>query len=316
MLTIERDSKKWQKVSFNKEIAHYPVMHKEVMHYLIPIVRKVIVDCTLGIGSHALKLLPHLKEGTILIGIDKDGDSLEVARQRLRSFKDKVVLVKDDFRNIDVILDNLGFNKADAFLFDLGVSSFQLSDPQRGFSFLREGPLDMRMDRESFLCAYDLVNNLSERELAIIFEKFGQERYSRRIAHFLVEERKKSPLSTTGQLRDTILRAIPKRNTYHRIHPATRIFQALRIAVNRELDCLKEGLEKAIPRLSGGGRIIVISFHSLEDRIVKNTFRKFSASKVLNILTKKPLVPTLEEITENVRSRSAKLRAAERIFSE
>ncbi|MCD6228825.1 MAG: 16S rRNA (cytosine(1402)-N(4))-methyltransferase [Candidatus Omnitrophota bacterium] len=313
MLTIERDSKKWQKVSFDKKIMHYPVMYKEVITYLTPATRKVIVDCTLGIASHALKILPHLKEGAIFIGIDKDGDSLEVARQRLGNFKDKVILVKDDFRNIDVVLDSLGITRADAFFFDLGVSSFQLSDPQRGFSFLREGPLDMRMDRESFLCAYDLVNNLSEKELAIIFERFGQERYSRRIAHFLVEERKKSPLSTTGQLRDTILRAIPKRYTSHRIHPATKIFQALRIVVNRELDCLKEGVEKAICRLSRGGRIVVISFHSLEDRIVKNTFKKFSASKVLNILTKKPLVPTSEELAENIRSRSAKLRAAERI---
>lgn len=324
MQTIVKDLKKWRRGSFNKEffncpvmssqeILHYPVMHREVIEYLNPGHKRIIVDCTVGVGSHALKILPYLGEGSLFIGIDKDIDSLNIARERLKDYQKKVILVKDDFRNLDKVLDNLKVLEVDAFLFDLGISSYQLANPERGFSFLKEGPLDMRMDREAFLCAYDLINNLSEKELQSIFEKFGQERYSRRIAALLVETRKRYPFFTTAQLKDVILKAFPKSGKRYRIHPATRVFQALRIAVNRELDCLTEGLEKALRRLSLGGRIVVISFHSLEDRIVKHIFKSSVFKKNLRILTKKPRVPGELELKENTRSRSAKLRAGERV---
>jgi 16S rRNA (cytosine1402-N4)-methyltransferase len=323
MQIIEKDLKKWQKdyfsqesVSFpmNKENLHYPVMWREVLQFLNPGNKKVIVDCTVGLGGHALKILPRLKGESLYIGIDKDNDSLHIAQSRLKDFQDKLVLLNDDFRNIDKILQGLNVGEVDAFLFDLGLSRYQLDNADRGFSFLREGPLDMRMDKSSFLCAYDLVNNLSEKELSLIFEKFGEERYSRRIARLLVQERRKNPFFSTGQLKDVVLRAIPARNVRQRIHPATRVFQALRIAVNRELDCLSEGLEKAVEYLSARGRIVVVSFHSLEDRIVKRVFRRHSHARILKVLTKKPLIPGANELKENISSRSAKLRAVERFL--
>lgn len=313
MLVIDKDSKKWQKDFSKGEMLHYPVMYGEIVEYLNLKDKRVVVDCTIGVGSHALKILPHMRMDSVYIGIDKDGESLNLAQSRLADFEGKAILVNDDFRNLDHILQNLHIKEVDAFLFDLGLSMYQLSDSERGFSFSQEGPLDMRMDRRAFLCAYDLVNNLSEKELGVIFEKFGEEHYSRRIAHLLVKQRQKSPFFTTRQLRDVILHALPKKRIKYRIHPATRVFQALRIAVNRELDCLQEGIQKAIDRLSSGGRIVVISFHSLEDRIVKHTFKKYSLIKELSILTKKPLTPSDAEVRENSASRSAKLRAAEKI---
>ncbi len=314
MLTIEKDLKKLQK-NFSEEtiLYHYPVLYQEVLSYINPSRRKIIVDCTVGVGSHALKIIERMPADSLYIGIDKDKESLEIAEKRIkeRGFTN-VILIKEDFRNVDSVLKELKIEHPDVFFFDLGISSFQLSSADRGFSFLKEGPLDMRMDRESFLCAYDLVNNLSEKELRKIFELFGEERFSKRIAHFIVERRKKEPIFSTLQLRDIILKAIP----YHsreRIHPATRVFQALRIAVNRELDCLQQGLRKAIQLVAQGGVIVVISFHSLEDRIVKHTFKEFAQSKTIKILTKKPITPSSKELTENLSSRSAKLRAAEKL---
>jgi len=288
-------------------------MYKEVIELLSPSLRKTFVDCTVGVASHALKIVERMPLGSIFVGIDKDNQSLKIAKGRLKNiYERKIILVKEDFKDLDKILKELGIKNADAFFFDLGVSSYQLSQSQRGFSFLREGPLDMRMDGDAFLCAYDLVNNLSEKELCKIFQKFGEERFSHRIAHLLVERRKKQPIFTTTQLRDLIVKAVPKRFPY-RVHPATRVFQALRIAVNRELDCLEEGLNKAIGFLSCGGRIGVISFHSLEDRIVKNIFKSYASQKKLKIITPKPLRPKEEEIEENFSSRSAKLRVAEKL---
>lgn len=296
-----------------KEAYHYPVMYREVLELLDVGKRKVVVDCTAGIGSHSYKLLEAMDKEGFLVGIDRDWDSLNVAKARLEPFRGRFSLVRDNFANLDKILSDLNIEEADAFLFDLGISTYQLSDSTRGFSFLREGPLDMRMDRDSFLSAYDLVNNLSEVELGNIFRKFGEERYSRRVAHFLVEVRKDKPISTTGQLRDLIIQATPGRARGGRIHPATRIFQALRIAVNRELEAVEAALSCAISHLASGGRIGVISFHSLEDRIVKHLYRDYSAKNILKIINRKPFIPTEEERDENPPSRSAKLRVAERI---
>jgi len=295
-----------------KEEIHYPVMHREVINFLEPNSRKIIVDCTLGVGSCALKILPLLKEDSIYIGIDKDSSSLEIAKERLSKYK-QVIFIKDDFKNLDNILKNLKIDYIDGFLFDLGISSFQLDNPDRGFSFLREGPLDMRMDRDTFLSAYDLVNNLSEIELASIFKKFGEERYSNCIAHNIVEERKKNPINTTSDLSSIILKSIPYKAKFSNIHPATRVFLALRIATNRELESLDIALKKAIYFLNRGGRILVISFHSLEDRIVKNVFRYFQKEGNAKIITKKPVLPQEDEVIENPRSRSAKLRVIEKL---
>ncbi|MFA5337079.1 MAG: 16S rRNA (cytosine(1402)-N(4))-methyltransferase RsmH [Candidatus Omnitrophota bacterium] len=296
-----------------KEVFHYPVMHREIIELLDIKNKKIIVDCTAGLGSHALRFAEIMQPDSYYIGIDKDEETLKIVNDKLVKTNIKFSLVKGNFSDVDGILKKLGILKADVFLFDLGISMYQLTDPERGFSFTREGPLDMRMDRESFISAYDLVNNLSEFELENIFRKFGEERYARKVAHVLVEKRQKEPISSTTQLTQVILSAMPPTVFKYKIHPATRIFQALRIAVNRELEVLKTGLEKAVNLLSSGGRIGVISFHSLEDRIVKHTFKEFDSRGILKILTKKPITPGKEELEENIASRSGKLRIAEKI---
>jgi len=296
-----------------KEVFHYPVMHREIIELLDIKNKKIIVDCTAGLGSHALKVAEIIQPDSYYIGIDKDEETLKIVNDKLTKTNIKFSLVKGNFSDVDGILKKLGISKADVFLFDLGISMYQLTDPERGFSFMKEGPLDMRMDRESFISAYDLVNNLSEFELENIFRKFGEEKYARRVAHVLVEKRREEPISSTTQLTKVILSAMPHTVFKYKIHPATRIFQALRIAVNRELEALKAGIEKAINLLSSGGRIGVISFHSLEDRIVKHTFKEFDSRGILKILTKKPITPGKEELVENIASRSGKLRVAEKI---
>lgn len=296
-----------------KEIFHYPVMYREVIELLDIKNKKIIVDCTAGLGSHALKFADFMQPDSYYIGIDKDAESLKIINDKLNKLNIKFTLVNGDFANVDNILKNLGLPGADVFLFDLGISMYQLVNPERGFSFAKEGPLDMRMDRASFISAYDLVNNLSEFELENIFKKFGEERYSRRIAHVLIEKRQKEPISTTTQLTQAIISAMPGSAFKYKIHPATRIFQALRIAVNRELEVLKTGLDRAIGLLNPGGRIGVISFHSLEDRIVKHAFREFGSHGILKIINKKPVTPGKEELEENIASRSSKLRVAEKI---
>lgn len=308
MAVLEVCIKKETKGSMAKEY-HYPVMHREILEYLEVKDKKVVVDCTVGLGSHTFKLLENM-EGGALVGIDRDRDSLAAAEKKLSPFKGRFTLVKDSFANLDKVLNNLGITEVDAFLFDLGISTYQLSNPRRGFSFLNEGPLDMRMDKDSLFSAYDLVNNLSEAELGNIFRKFGEERYFRKIAHFIVQERKNGSISTTTQLARIVTRAFGAKARASRIHPATRVFQALRIAVNRELEMLETSFAKAISFLSKEGKIAVISFHSLEDRIVKNTFKEYASRGVLKIITKKPLVPSESEKDENPASRSAKLRVA------
>lgn len=295
------------------KVFHYPVMYKEVMEILRLRERKIVVDCTVGVGSHANKFLQVMPSDSLLVGIDRDEESLKVAHKRLEHFGERVVLVKGDFRDLDSILGNLKISQPEAIFFDLGLSKYQLSNPERGFSFSKEGPLDMRIDRESSLSAYDLVNNLSENELEAIFKKFGEERHSRRIAHLLVEKRKKEPIFSTTQLSKIVIEALPPKSLRYKIHPATRVFQALRIMVNRELDALETGIKKAITTLSKEGRIAVIAFHSLEDRIAKYTFREFMSRHIIKVLLKKPLIPKEEEVKENISSRSAKLRAAEKL---
>ena len=292
---------------------HLPVMFKEVVEHLNLKPGKVIVDATLGTGGHSLEILKHILPGGRLIGIDRDRESLEIAGQRLSDFKEAVDLVCADFRNIDSILAELGIKEIDGILFDLGISLYQLENAQRGFSFSLDGPLDMRMDRTSFISAYDLVNNLNEEELSNLLWSFGQERWHNRIANLLIKERQKSPIATTSQLTKIVLRAMPHRFQYQKIHPATRTFQAIRIAVNRELEALDETISKSINLLKRQGRICVISFHSLEDRIVKWDFRRSANEHAISIITKKPLVTSLEEKKNNSSSRSAKLRIAQKI---
>ena len=287
-------------------------MLKEVLGYLNLSPGKVIVDATIGTGGHSLAILERIAPAGKLIGIDRDEESLAVAKERLQVFGDACEFVHGNFADIDTILEGLNIKKIDGMLFDLGVSSFQLENPERGFSFQYEGPLDMRLDRKSFISAYDLVNNLNEEEISTLLWSFGQERWHNRIAHLLVKERERQPIATTLQLSNIVARAIPYRYRHYRIHPATRTFQAMRIAVNRELEPLEMAIEKAIGLLNRRGRVCVIAFHSLEDREVKLSYRKCASEALINIITPKPLNPTLAEIKDNLKSRSAKLRVAER----
>ena len=291
--------------------SHSPVMVSQVLDFLNLKPGMTVVDATLGMAGHSQKILEKISPGGRLVGIDRDKESLGLAESRLQKYGSSVNFVQGDFRNIDTILGQLKIKKVDAVLFDLGLSSYQLETPERGFSIKYEGPLDMRMDRDSYISAYDLVNNLTKDELSNIIKSFGQERWHNRIAERLVYMRRKNPIATTVQLSKIILDAIPYRKGYWRIHPATRTFQALRIAVNRELDAFTEGVFKAVNLIASGGRVVVISFHTLEDRISKNVIRDFSHKKKLKILTKKPLRPDKEEVMQNPRSRSACLRAAE-----
>jgi 16S rRNA (cytosine1402-N4)-methyltransferase len=292
---------------------HKPVMCQEILEYLKLTGEMTVVDATIGCGGHSSKILEHLLPRGRLIGIDRDQEVLKIAKARLSSFDKDISLIHGNFRDLDKILAMAGIDKVDAIIFDLGLSSVQLSNPERGFSFQLDGPLDMRMDRSSFIQAYDLINNLNEEEISSLLWSFGQERFHNRIAHLLVMEREKAPLNSTSQVADIVLKAIPPH--YYRlahIHPATRTFQAIRIAVNRELEALDEGIKKAIDSLKEGGRIAVISFHSLEDRIVKINFRTTRSEGKLKIITPKPLRPSQEERTQNPSSRSARLRVAVR----
>ncbi|MFH1398153.1 MAG: 16S rRNA (cytosine(1402)-N(4))-methyltransferase RsmH [Candidatus Omnitrophota bacterium] len=292
---------------------HTPVMLKEALDYLDLSPGKIIVDATIGTGGHSEEIIKRISPGGRLIGIDRDEESLGVAKVRLSDYKDSCEFVYGNFSEIDSILKSLSINKVDGILLDLGISSYQLANPQRGFSFQTEGPLDMRLDRKSYISAYDLVNNLNEDEISSLLWTFGQERWHNRIAHRLVAERQRQAIATTTDLSDIIVKAVPYKYRYYRIHPATRTFQAVRIAVNRELEVLEIALEKSVSLLNEKGKICVIAFHSLEDRIVKLSFRKFAAADLVKIVTKKPLEPSDEEMAANQRSRSAKLRAAQRI---
>ena len=294
---------------------HVPVLTAEVLHYLQPGRGGLFVDCTVGLGGHARALLEA--GATRVIGLDRDPDALAIARERLAPWSERVELVHADYRALDEVLDGRGIPFVDGALADLGVSSLQLDAPGRGFSFQRDEPLDMRMDRSRGGTAADLVAQSSETELADAIFRYGEERYSRRIARAIVHARREAPIDTTGRLASIVRRGIPRRG-YMRIDPATRTFQALRIWVNRELEGLDRFLEAAVRRLRAGARLVVITFHSLEDRVVKHTLRALERGgapglKLLKVLTKKPVTPGDAEVRSNPRARSAKLRAAERV---
>ncbi|HYT76229.1 MAG TPA: 16S rRNA (cytosine(1402)-N(4))-methyltransferase RsmH [Vicinamibacterales bacterium] len=291
-------------------LAHEPVMVPEVVALLAPSRGGLFVDCTVGLGGHARALL-EAGAGRIL-GLDRDPLALAAAGAALADFRDRVELVHADYRDLDHILDQRGIAGVAGALADLGVSSMQLDAEGRGFSFRRDEPLDMRMDQSRGPSAADLLRETGEEEIANAIFQFGEERYSRRVARAIAAARRQAPLETTGQLAAVVRRAIPYRG-HQRIDPATRTFQALRIWVNRELDGLDGFLERAAARLLATARLAVITFHSLEDRIVKHTFRALEqGSDGLRILTKRPLVPADEETARNPRARSAKLRAIER----
>jgi 16S rRNA (cytosine1402-N4)-methyltransferase len=290
---------------------HEPVMVAEVLEHLEPARGGVFVDCTVGLGGHARALLE--RGASRLIGLDRDPAALAHARTALEPFADRVELVHSDYRALGEVLDARRIAGVNGILADLGVSSMQLDEPGRGFSFRRDEPLDMRMDTTAGPTAAEAIRGADERTLADVIYEFGEERHSRRIARAIVEENARRPIATTGQLADVVRRAIPRKG-FTRIDPATRTFQALRIWVNRELDGLDVFLGEAVRRLAPGGRIVVITFHSLEDRIVKHTFRALQAAGDvgLTIRTKRPVVPGESEVERNPRARSAKLRAAER----
>jgi 16S rRNA (cytosine1402-N4)-methyltransferase len=293
-------------------MTHLPVMTAEVLQHLRPDQGGLFVDCTVGLGGHARALLEA--GATRVIGLDRDLDALARAAETLAPWADRVELVHADYRAITDVLDARQVPTMDGALADLGVSSMQLDAPGRGFSFQRDEPLDMRMDRSQGETAADFVARATEVELADTIFQYGEERFSRRIARALVETRRDTPVATTSQLAAIVRRSIPRRG-YVRIDPATRTFQALRIWVNRELEGLDRFLEAAASRLRAGARLAVITFHSLEDRIVKHTLRALEhrETALVKVLTKKPLVPAEDEVRRNPRARSAKLRVAERM---
>ena len=297
---------------------HLSVMPAEVLFWLRPKDAEIFLDCTVGYCGHALEILAASGPSGMVVGIDRDMQAIESGRARLEPFEDRAVLIQGHFLDVKRLLVDRGIRQVHGALFDLGVSSPQIDDPSRGFSFQAEGPLDMRMDRSSGATAADIVNGTDEVDLANMIYRFGEERYSRRIARAIVRARADRPFTTTRGLASVIESAVPSHYRHGRIHCATRTFQALRIAVNQELDHLEPALRDASDLLSPGGRLCVISFHSLEDRIVKQTFRALSIQTggELEILTKRPQLPTEEEVRRNPRSRSAKLRVIQRVAKE
>jgi 16S rRNA (cytosine1402-N4)-methyltransferase len=290
---------------------HEPVMAAETIALLAPSRGGLFVDCTVGLGGHARLLLEA--GASKVLGLDRDPEALQIARERLEAFGDRVELVHADYRELGRVLDDRGVTGVDGALADLGVSSMQLDAEGRGFSFRRDEPLDMRMDQSQGPTAADLLERVDEEALANLIFEYGEERYSRRIARAIVDARRRGPITTTGQLAQIVRRAVPRRG-YQRIDPATRTFQAIRIWANRELDQLEAFLVEASSRLLAGARFAVITFHSLEDRIVKHAFRALAQGRMaLRILTKRPIVPGDTELDRNPRARSAKLRAVERL---
>ena len=289
---------------------HISVLQQEVLELLQPERGGVFIDATLGMGGHAEAMLARGGDKIKIIGIDQDPHALEQAKARLG---EKIEYVYGNFSELAKILKDKKIKEIDGILMDLGVSSYQLDTPERGFSFQENGPLDMRMDPEGDLTAADIVNTWPEAKLVDLLFKYGEERLSRKITRFIIEKRYKTPFEDTASLAEVIVSAYPPPLRYKHPHPATRVFQALRIAVNQELEVLEDGIEVALESLAIGGRVAIISFHSLEDRIVKHRFREKAASGEFQVLTKKPLLAEEEERQINSRSRSAKLRGIERL---
>ncbi|MCD7778963.1 MAG: 16S rRNA (cytosine(1402)-N(4))-methyltransferase RsmH [Clostridiales bacterium] len=306
------------------EFKHISVLKNESIEGLNIKPGGLYVDGTLGGGGHSLEIL---KAGGRLIGIDRDSEAIKAAGERLKGYEN-VSLVHDNFCNISEILDSLSVDKADGFLLDLGVSSYQLDNGERGFSYNTDAPLDMRMDRDKSFSAFDVVNSYSEDELNRVIKEYGEEKWSRRIARFIIEERRVKPIETTFELNTVIKKAIPKKAREKGGHPSKRTFQAIRIEVNNELGIIETTIETMADRLNPGGRICIITFHSLEDRIVKNTFKRLENPCVcprefpvcvcgkkpkVKIITRKPVTAGEAELGENNRAHSAKLRIAERL---
>lgn len=309
------------------EFHHISVLLNECIEGLNIKENGIYVDGTLGGAGHSAEIVKRLTTGR-LIGIDQDTNAIKAAEKRLEEYKDKVILVHDNFSNIKAVFSQLGIEKADGFLLDIGVSSHQLDEAERGFSYMHDAPLDMRMNRDNSFSAYNVVNEYSEDELSEIIYKYGEERWSKRIAQFIVAERSKKPIETTFELVDIIKKAVPKGARKDGPHPAKRTFQAIRIEVNGELEILERTIDHMTELLNPGGRLCIITFHSLEDRIVKNAFRKqenpctcppefpvcvCGKKKRANVITRKPILPSDEELEFNHRSRSAKLRILERV---
>ena len=288
----------------------------------------IYVDGTLGGAGHASVVCSHLSEEGYFIGIDQDNNALAVSKERLSDMKPKVTLVKSNFVEVKTVLENLGIEKIDGMLIDLGVSSHQLDEPSRGFSYMHDAPLDMRMNQDASYNAYELVNTMSEEDLYHIIKEYGEERWAKRIASFIVAQRREKPIETTYELVEVIKKAIPQSARKDGPHPAKRTFQAIRIAVNRELEIIEPTIKDIVGKLNKGGRLCIITFHSLEDRIVKHAFRDLedpcTCSKDLpicvcgkvpqvKVITRKPILPSDEEVEMNPRSRSAKIRIIEKI---
>lgn len=309
------------------EFKHTSILLHESVDFLITDKNGIYVDCTMGGAGHSSAFAAQLEAGGMLIGIDQDDDAIAAGSERLLNrFACKTVVAKSNFESFARVLDSMGIEQIDGIFFDLGVSSYQLDTPERGFSYMHDGPLDMRMNKEAKLDAEYIVNHYKEEELADIIHRYGEERWSKRIAQFIVNERKQQPITTTFQLVDIIKKAIPKGARLDGPHPAKRTFQAIRIEVNNELGILADTMEAAVSRLKSGGRIGVITFHSLEDRIIKQTFAKLAKGCTcppqlpVCVCGKKPLlkktgniVPPKQEVEENPRSRSARLRYAIKI---
>ena len=307
---------------------HKPVLLKEVMEGLNLKSDGIYVDCTLGGGGHAYEILKKTAPNGVLIGLDQDPEALTAAAEHLSEFSKRSIIVKSNFSKLDAVLEELKIDAVDGMLFDLGVSSYQLDNPERGFSYNYDALLDMRMNPENTNTAERLINTLSQSELADIIRAYGEERWAKRIASFIAKERLKRQISTTFELVEIIKKAIPAAARRTGQHPAKRTFQAIRIAVNDELGVIKNALKQAVGLLKPKGRLCVITFHSLEDRIVKEFFKEISSScechmdlpvcvckkeQKLKIITRKPIRPSEKELSENPRSRSAKLRIAERL---
>jgi 16S rRNA (cytosine1402-N4)-methyltransferase len=294
---------------------HIPVLVEEICFWLNPLPSGIYVDCTVGIGGTSLKILEKSGKNAHIIGLDRDYQAVAIAKKTLSEYETSVNILHGNFSHIRDFVQNSGYEKVDGVVFDLGVSSLQLDQSERGFSFSLSGPLDMRMDQTQKVTAADLVNHLPEKELADVIFAYGEERYSRRIARAIVQARTAGLIQTTQALVSILEGALPYAYKKGRLHFATRTFQALRIRVNRELDLLEPALRDAIDLLKDGGRVCVVAFHSLEDRIVKHTFRSMAQREhpKVALLFKKPVIPSVLEIQQNPRARSAKLRVAERL---
>ena len=311
------------------EFQHISILAPECMEALNPARGGIYVDCTAGGGGHSLEIARRLPTGGRLICLDRDDAALSACEKRLAEYADRVTLVKSNFSALDSALDMLGIEKIDGVMWDLGVSSYQLDEKSRGFSYTAEAPLDMRMDQSGGMSAADVVNTYSEAELIRILRDYGEEKFAPRIAHTICTARESKPLSTTTELAEIIYQSIPAAARRKEAqHPARRTFQAIRIEVNGELDAIAPSIESAIARLNAGGRAAVITFHSLEDRIVKQTFASLSSGCTcppdfpvcvcgnkpkIALLNKKPILPSEEELQINPRSHSAKLRCAEKL---